>query len=102
MKSIHHESWESCINELSPEVRAAWAGTRHISTLTRLTEDRWAFRAVSGQGPWLVLELHEAAEILLSMRCPTPFAYPVARPRPASTPSITAADADQLLSDLGF
>jgi hypothetical protein len=42
VKSIHHESWASCINELSPEVRAAWAGTWHISTLTRLTDDHCA------------------------------------------------------------
>ena len=91
--TISATTWRADLAALPEDVRLAFIGSYAIGQIARLTETQFAFREVSGRGPWHIGGLIEIFPLLLDRPLATPYIPPPAR---------GGIDVDELLADLGL
>jgi len=93
MQTISTATWQADLAALPSDVRLAFIGSFSIGQIARLTKTQFAFREVSGQGPWHIGGLGEIFPLLLDRPLATPYTPP---------PPRSGIDVDELLADLGL
>lgn len=61
---------------LPPEAQRAFIGKFRVSNLIRLTETYWAFREISGSGPYLIGPLEELIPHMKEVKSAIPYKPP--------------------------